>query len=191
MKIATLTSGNHFYVALEGTAYAAGAAGSVLTGAGTSGRTNKPAAADPSWHYGGIVSSLSVEPQREEREVFAPSPGPLRLHDVIESKRQLNFTFTCEQMSRLVLILLYGADANLMGDAQVQFNPLEGRTIRAWCKIQQYAQDDDQWLVTDVFAHLKVASAVAMGDEVVKADIVARTLNSGLNTSTIVGTRLT
>jgi hypothetical protein len=190
MKVATLTSGNHFFVCLEGTSYAAGAPGSQDLGAGVSGRTNKPAAADPSWQYGGIVSSLSVEPQREEREVFAPSPGPLRLHDVIESKRQLNFTFTCEQMTRLVLVLLYGADPNLMGDAQVQFNPLEGKTVRAWVKIQQYDQNENQWLVTDVFAHLKIASAVTMG-ETVKADIVARTLNSALNTSTLVGSALT
>ncbi len=187
MKLASLTSGNHFFVALEGTSYAAGATGSVVTGAGTADRLNKPAAADPSWQYGGIVSSLSIEPTREEREIFAPLPGSLRLYDIIETKRQLNFTFTCEQISRLGLILLFGADPNLMGDGQTQFNPLEGRTIRAWLKIQQVDQNEAAWLITDVFAHLKIGSAVPMADDVVKVEIAARTLHSPLNTSVVQG----
>jgi len=187
MKTASLTSGNHFFVALEGTAYAAGASGSVITGAGTADRLNKPAAADLSWQYGGIVSALSVEPQREEREIFAPSPGVLRLYDIIEQKRQLNFTFTCEQMSRLTVILLFGADPNLMADAQLQYNPLEGKTIRAWVKIQQYDQNDASWNIVDVWAYLKINTAVSMNDDIVRSELMGRTLQSPLNTAAVSG----
>ena len=187
MKLASLTSGNHFFVTLEGATYAAGAAGSVNTGAGAADRLNKAKADDLSWQYGGIVSALSVEPQREEREIFAPSPGVLRLYDIIEQKRQLNFTFTCEQMSRLTFILLFGTDPNLMTDAQLQYNPLEGVTIRAWLKIQQYSQADAAWNILDVWAYLKVNSAVAMNDDIVRTEIMARTLQSTLNTGTLAG----
>jgi hypothetical protein len=187
MKTASLTSGNHFFVTLEGAAYTTGAAGSVATGAGTADRLNKAAATDPSWQYGGIVSALSVEPQREEREIFAPSPGVLRLYDIIEQKRQLNFTFTCEQMSRLMFILLFGTEAALMADAQVQYNPLEGPTIRAWIKIQQYSQVDAAWNIVDVYSYLKINSAVSMSDEIVRCEMMTRTLQSPLNTGVLAG----
>jgi hypothetical protein len=187
MKLASLTSGNHFFVALEGATYAAGASGSANTGAGTADRLNKPAAADAAWQYGGIVSALAVEPQREEREIFAPSPGILRKYDVIEQKRQLNLTFTCEQMSRLTVILLFGADPNLMADAQLQYNPLEGKTIRAWLKIQQYDQNDAAWDILDVWVYLKVNAAVAMNDDIVRTEMMASVLQSALNTGALAG----
>jgi len=187
MKTATLTSGNHFFVTLEGATYATGASGSINATNGVASRDNKAAAADPSWQYGGIVSALSIEPGREEREVFAPSPGILRLWDIIEQKRQLNFTFTCDQMTRLLVILLFGADPNLMGDAQLQYNPLEGKTIRAWLKLQQYDQVDAVWNILDVWAYLKINTAVAMSDEIVKCEMMARTLQSSLNTGTVAG----
>jgi hypothetical protein len=187
MKTATLTSGNHFFVTLEGAAYATGAAGSANMAAGTADRLNKPAAADPAWQYGGIVSALSIEPKREAREVYAPSPGILRLWDIIEQKRELDFTFTCDQMTRLSVILLFGADPNLMADAQLQYNPLEGKTIRAWLKVQQYDQLDAVWNIVDVWTYLSINSAVAMSDEIVKPEIAARTLQSALNTATVAG----
>jgi hypothetical protein len=187
MKTAVLTTGTHIYVAIEGAPYTNGAPGSANLGAGTVDKANKPRNDDVAWIYGGVISLDEIEPSREEREVFAPSPGVQRLFDVIEQRRQLNFTFTFEEITRLNLCLLFSADPGFLVDSQRQFNPLEGRTIRAWVKIQKYDQNDAGWLVLDIWAYLKVNSAVQMGDDIVRPQIQARTLHSALNTGEVAG----
>lgn len=74
-----------------------------------------------------------------------------------------------------------------MADAQVQYNPLEGPTIRAWLKIQQYSQVDASWNIVDVWSHLKIASAVAMNDDIVRTEMMSRTLQSPINTGLLSG----
>src|ERR1700692_1120477 len=82
------------------------AAAFTIPSAGTAGRASKPGATDPVWVDLGILSDIGVTHARDEREIYAPTPGQLRLYDVIETKRKMSFKMACEEMSPLAFELL-------------------------------------------------------------------------------------
>lgn len=168
--------GSHAFFFRDGVAY-------TVPGAGTASRTSKPGAADTGWIDLGILSEVTVQHQREEREVFAPTPGALRLYDVKETKRLLGVNLTTVDMSPLAFELLWGTLA--LTNASTQFNPLEGQTKKGWLKLQQYKDDDSLFVTVDLFVQLKVSGEVAMGDNLVGCQYEAKVLHSTLNTGTL------
>jgi hypothetical protein len=168
--------GNHAFFFRDGDAF-------TVPSSGTAARAAKPGAADAGWIDFGIISSLGVTPSKDAKEVYAPTPGQLRLYDVIETKRKLDIKFDTEEMSSLAFEILFGT-LPLTGSS-TQYNPLEGVTKKGWLKIQQYGQDDALINTLDVYVHLHVTGEVKFDDNIVKAPFEANVLHSTLNTGTL------
>ncbi len=151
--------------------------------AGTAGRSSKPGAADAAWIDLGIIQDVGVNHEMDEREVFAPTPGKLRLYDIIATKDRLSLKLTLQEMSPLAFELLFGTLA--LSSNSTQYNPLEGLTKKGWLKLQQYGQTDAAFNVVDVYCHLKVDGEVKFDDNIVSVSLMARVLHSTLNTGTI------
>lgn len=152
---------------------------------GTSTRTTKPEANATEWIDFGVVEESGAEPSSDEKEIWAPSPGQLRLYDVIETKRGLVFKFKVKEMSKLMFELLYGTLDIGSGTTNIQFNPLEGGTKKGWLKILHYGHDDALVDVVDVWSHIKISGEVSFNDDLVAFDVEARVLHSTLNTGTL------
>ena len=167
--------GNHAFFVREGD--------TATSPAGNVSKLLKPDVDDPSWINLGVIEQAGIEYQSEEKEVWQPSPGQLRLADVIEVKRGLKLSFTVKEMSALMFELMFGTEA--LTDASTQYNPLEGTTKKGWLKLQQYDHHDAIVNTTDVYVHLKVSSEVSLGDDVATFEIEARVLHSTLNTGTL------
>lgn len=150
---------------------------------GTASRSLKPGAADTGWIDLGILSQVSIQHEREEKEIFAPTPGVMRLYDIIETKRQINIKLTGMEMSPLMFELIFGTLA--LTSASTQYNPMEGATKKGWLKLQSYNQADGSFNTVDVFVALKIASEITSGADIVTADYEARVLHSTLNTGTL------
>jgi hypothetical protein len=150
---------------------------------GTASRSAKPGSADTGWIDVGIVQDVGITHDMDEREVYAPTPGKLRLHDVIATKDRLSLKLTLNEMSPLAFELLFGTLA--LTSASTQYNPLEGLTKKGWLKVQQYNQSDAAFNVLDVYCHLKVDGEVRFDDNIVNVSLMARVLHSTLNTGTI------
>lgn len=176
MNTNSVVLGNHAFFFRDGAAY-------TVPSAGTAGRSSKPGAADTGWIDLGIISSVSLQHERDEKEVFAPSPGTLRLYDIVETKRQLTLKLKCDQLSPLMFEAMWGTLA--LTSASTQYNPLEGTIKKGWIKLQQYGADDALVNTVDVFVALKISGEVAFGDNLVSAEFEARVLHSTLNTGSL------
>jgi hypothetical protein len=176
MNTAPVILGNHGFFFRDGASF-------TVPTAGTAGRTSKPGAADTGWIDLGILSEATIQHEREERDIFAPTPGVMRLYDVIETRRQLSINLTAQEMSPLAFELLFGTLA--LTNASTQYNPLEGATKKGWLKLQQYGQNDAIFNTVDVFVQLKVSGELSFGDNIVAAKFEARVLHSTLNTGTL------
>src|SRR5437867_13369495 len=133
LSIAPYVLGSHAFFFRDGDAY-------TVPGAGTASRTAKPGATDPQWIYLGIIEEASDQLEDNEIEVYAPSPGRLRLWDIINTKDKLGFKFTTSELGPLALETLYRTLP--LTSASTQFNPLEGNTKKGWLKLQRYDQGD-------------------------------------------------
>lgn len=176
MTTGSVILGNHGFFFRDGASF-------TVPSAGTAGRSSKPGAADTGWIDLGILSEISVQHQREEREIFAPTPGTLRLYDIIETKRQFNIKMTAQEMSPFAFELIFGTDS--LTTASTQYNPMEGKTKKGWLKVQNYNQADALFNTVDIFVAIKVSGEVTIGDNIVSAQFEARVLHSTLNTGTL------
>lgn len=176
MNTGSVILGNHGFFFRDGGSF-------TVPSAGTAGRAAKPGAADTGWIDLGIVSELNVQHDRESREVYAPTPGVLRLYDVIETKRMLSLTMTCMELSPLGFELIFGTLA--LTSASSQYNPLEGTTKKGWLKIQQYDQNDAIINTLDIYVQVKVTGEINFGENIVTIPIEAVVLHSTLNTGTL------
>lgn len=177
MTTSSVVLGGHVFAFRSGTAF-------TVPSSGTASATAKPGGADTGWIDLGIVESITVEATGDEKEIFAPSPGRLRLVDVLRVKDKLKFTFELSQMSPLVWQLIFRT-LNLSAGAGVQYNPLEGAEVKAWLKIEQYDQTDAAWNTVDVFCYLNISGGTKFGDDVVKPTVEATVLHSTLNTGSL------
>jgi hypothetical protein len=175
MDKATRVIGNHAFFVREGD--------TSTSPSGNVSKSLKPDANDASWIDLGIIEEAGIEPQSEKKEVWAPSPGQLRLAEIIEVKRGLKLKFTVKEMSALMFELMFGTLA--LTSASTQYNPLEGSTKKGWLKVQQYDHGDALVNTIDVYAHLAVASEVKLGDDVATFEVEATVLHSILNTGTL------
>jgi hypothetical protein len=170
MNTAAIIAGNHAFFNPE---------------SGTSSRSLKPAANASTWVDLGILSEVTVQHEREERDIFAPTPGVLRLYDVLETKRQLNINLTAQEMSEKAFEILWGTALPTAGTPMTQYNPLEGSVKRGWLKLQQYGQADTNFNTVDVWVAMKISGEVSFGENIVSVTFEARVLHSTLNTGTI------
>jgi hypothetical protein len=176
MNTASVILGNHGFFFRDGGSF-------TVPSAGTASRTVKPGAADTGWIDLGILSEVTIQHEREERDIFAPTPGVMRLYDVIETKRQLSINLTAQELSPFAFELIFGTLA--LTSASTQYNPLEGATKKGWLKLQQYNQTDAQLNTMDVYVQIKVSGEISVGDNLVTAQFEARVLHSILNTGTL------
>lgn len=144
----------------------------------------KPAASAADWIKFGTIEEAEVESTGDEKEVWGPSPGQLRLVDIITVKAGLTWKFKVKQMSLLMFELMFGTGA-LSGASAIQYNPTAGTTRKGWLKIQQYDHKDTSINVQDIWVQLKLAGPVTFGEDVATFDVEARVLHSSLNTGTL------
>jgi len=173
--------GTHTWFFRDGAAF-------TVPGAGTAGRTAKPSAEDPAWIETGVISGFKADPTKgsASAEIWAPSPGRLRLFDEIELKVGLQLDFTFEEMSPLAFELIFGTlplDSN-----STQYNPLAGGRLRkGWLHVQQYDNDDALFNTCDYFVALKVSGQIdfTSDSKQVIVPATAGVLHSTLNTGTL------
>lgn len=170
-----LAVGSHVLWLPNGTAFTSPAPG-------TSGRESKPDASDSEWLDLGYISAVELDPQQEEKEVWAASPGQLRLVDIIEMKRGLNWTMTLEEVGAFAMQLAFKSLALAEGGGAQQYNPTEGSTVKGWMKIQQYDDTDTLWNTVDLYSYVRLNSALNFADDVVRPQLFCRLLQSTLNT---------
>jgi hypothetical protein len=172
--------GNHLWFFRDGAAF-------TVPGAGTASRTAKPGATDPLWIDCGVVSAVQVNPTKGAvSEIWAPSPGKLRLWDEIEIKVGMEIMFTCEEMSPLAFEQALGTLA--LTSASTQYNPMEGGTVkRGWLHLQQYDQNDALFNTVEFFVSLKTSGQVDFGSENkhITVPLRAAVLHSALNSGTL------
>lgn len=175
MNKKVLAVGSHVLWMPDGTAFTSPAPG-------TSGRESKPDADETEWLDLGYISAIELDPQQEEKEVYAASPGQLRLVDVVEIKRGLNMTVTLEEVGAFVMQLAFKSLALQEGAGAQQYNPTEGSTVKGWMKVQQYDQADASYNTVDLYVYVRLNSALNLGDDVVRPQLFCRLLQSTLNT---------
>lgn len=172
--------GNHLWFFRDGSAY-------TVPSSGTASRTAKPGATDPAWIDCGVTSGLQINPTKGSvSEIWAPSPGKLRLWDEVEIKAGIEITFTCEEMSPLAFEQVVGSLA--LTGSSTQYNPTEGGFLKkGWLHLQQYDQNDALFNTLQLFANLKANGAVdwASDNSHVKVPLRAAILHSTLNSGTL------
>jgi hypothetical protein len=167
--------GSHGFFFRDGDAF-------TVPGAGTAGRSAKPGATDPEWIDMGVIDSSGITNTSEEREIYAPTPGQLRLYDSIPTKNKLEGKITCEELSALSWELLFGTLPLTPDGANQQYNPQAQIQKKGWLKIQQYDQSDALFNTVDIYVRIKVDGEVKFDDNIVKVNLAAMVLFSTLNT---------
>ena len=148
-------------------------------------RTAKPGSTDTGWFGLGVIEDSSDSPvQSEKIDIFAPTPGVLRLYDVLETKRRSKGSFKCKELSALAIQVMYRTLA--LTPASTQFNRLEGAVVKGWLKIQRYDQADAIAVAEDLYVMLEVKGDMQMGGGgLVEVEFEYDVLHSTLNTSTL------
>jgi hypothetical protein len=144
--------------------------------AGTASRTAKPGPGDPLWISLGVIAEAGQNPQQEEIEVWAPSPGRKVLHDVINTKGQTTIKLTLQEFGPFVLELIERSGA--LDSASTTFTPLEALTKRGWLELKRYSHTDAVISEAYYYVVLKAAGEVNYGDALVTVPVEARVLNS-------------
>ena len=155
---------------------------------GTTGRESHADATDPGWgdRYLGILGTSHIQSARGEGvEVWAPSPGRLRLYDVIASKSDIMLTFTLQQLIALGFQLMFGTAS--LDKTSTQWNPTEGPgRVNGWLKFQAYNQNNVLITVADLYSSVSVPEDVTFDPAALtEVTIEARLLTSSLNTGSL------
>ncbi len=172
----SLIAGLHLYWFRDGVAF-------TVPSAGTAGREALPGAADDAWIDLGIVREGSIQHDREEHEIYAPLPGRKRLWEVLETKGKITISGTLEEVSPLAVELAFGADA--LDDDSTSFTPLDAPAKKGWLRLQVNDELDAALTTVTVYARLKLAGPVQLGDQPVSIQIEGVVLHSSLNAGTL------
>ncbi len=158
--------------------------GGTVTLAGTASTTFRPGPADADWISLGSIEEASDSLEETEIELYRPTPGRLRLKDVLSTKDKLMIKITTNEWGPFHNEVLYRSGE--LDETSTQFNPLEGRAKKGWLKIQRYDQDDELRLVMDVYSRLKISGDVAFGgSDIIKPEFEILVLHSTLNTASL------
>jgi hypothetical protein len=148
-------------------------------------RTAKPGSQDSGWIDIGVIEEGDIQVEASDIEIFAPKPGKLVLWDELTTKEKLTGSATLKEVSPYALEVLFRS-ARLTA-ASTQFNSLSGGKKRGWLQVQVYDDQDDQILVKNIWASLKIAGAVPLGGaKLMELKLEFKQLYSTLNTSTLV-----
>jgi len=181
LAISSVLIGSHAYFWEDGQPFTTPAPG-------TTGRESHADSADPGWatRYLGIVGTCRIQSARGEGiEVWAPSPGRLRLFDVIPSKSDIILTLTLQQLTPLCIQLLFGTSS--LDGTSTQWNPTEGSgRPKGWMKYQAYNQDNVLVTVADLYSSVSIPEDVTFDPSALtEVTIEARLLTSTLNTGSL------
>lgn len=146
---------------------------------GTASRTAKPGSGDAGWISLGVIAEAGVNPQQEEIEVWAPSPGRKVLHDVIHTKGQTTIKLTLQEFGPFVLEMIERAGP--LDGTSTTFTPLSALNKKGWLEVKHYDQNDSVITEAYYYVQMKVAGEVSYGDGLVTVPIEARVLNSTLD----------
>jgi hypothetical protein len=174
----SLSLGSHLYFFRAGKAF-------TLPEPGTCSASAKPSAGDTGWVDLGRLKNVEAEKKSVLKEIWAASPGQLVRVNAIETKKAMDFTFTTQDMSDLMVEMAFGTAPLASGDTQ--FNPLEGTEFRGWLKGQIYDHRDELVLVVDQWCLLKCEGKVALNSpegDIAEFSFMAMGLHSNLNTGT-------
>lgn len=179
MPLATVKArviGNKLRIFREGDAF-------TLPTSGTAGQESKPGSSDTGWIDVGDVLEFGVNPQRETREVWGPSPGQLKLKDIIETKRRLTLSLTLQDLGPFAIELLFGSAA--LDATSTNYTPLSAGEKRAWVEIKQRDNTDTLVNTVTVFCALKVSGEVKFNDQLASVPVEAEVLYSSLATGVL------
>lgn len=171
--------GNHVYFFRDGDAF-------TQPEAGAASRTAKPAMNDEGWIEFGKVDKLSVTHDKDEKEIYAPSPSRLELDDVLVNKRKTTIKFDTQELSELCFELAFGSKP---ADAETgQYNPGAGDPVKGWLHVEQFGADSDTVPVNtvDMYVYLSLAGDLTFDDNAVKTSVQALRLRSTLNTGALI-----
>lgn len=146
-----LAIGNQVWLCFEGTSFTSPTSG-------TASVTAKPDQAEATaWIKMGGAMVLDIgDAGGEEVEIYEPAPGRLQRTEILELKPKLDLSLTCTRvMPATIQMLLRTLGLSASGSNQ-QYNPLEGGTVKAWVKIQQYDQANVLRNTLDVWAKIKL-----------------------------------
>lgn len=166
--------GAHLWFARSGESF-------TLPSPGTVSRSSLPGPTDTVWAYLGVIKELGTEGSAEEVEVWKPSPGNLRLDDVIHTKPQIKYTFTVADLGPSGVEFVFRTAK--LTEASTEFTPLAVTGgIKGWLKAQMYDQSDAQRIITDNWVILKPTGPLkADGTTLAEVQFEARLLYSALN----------
>jgi hypothetical protein len=171
--------GNHVYFFRDGLAFTQPAAG-------IASRTAKPAMNDAGWLEFGKVDKLSLTHDKDEKEIYAPSPSLLELDDVLVNKRKTTIKFDTQELSELCFELAFGSQPADVESGE--YNPGAGQTIKGWLHIEQFGPDSDVVPVNrvDIYSYLSLSGDLTFDDNAIKTSIQALRLRSTLNAGTLI-----
>ena len=168
--------GTHLRFFREGTAF-------TVPEAGTASVSAKPGAEDTGWINFGRVMNWNLDTQVEEKQIWAPSPGSIELHDIIETKKVLGADWEVNDLSPLAIELMFKTGP--LSSSSTQYNPNEGGTVKGWLKGQQYDHTNTLVNTFDKWIHLRINGPTQFGEDIVKPKMKAMTLYSILNTGAL------
>lgn len=149
----------------------------------TASRSKRPAAADPGWIDVGIVLDLSFDRTMTADQIMAPNPGKRELYDVIETAVVNGCKFTAEQLSPVLVEVLFGTAA-LDADSTT-YTPNAKITKKFWVEVKQYDQDDNLINTVYLYCYVKLDGEVKFGDKHVTGNFSCQKLVSTLNAGTL------
>ncbi len=141
---------------------------------------------DAGWAEFGKVDKLSVTHDKDEKEVYAPSPSRLELDDVLINKRKTTIKFDTQELGDLSFELAFGCKP---ADAVTgQYNPGSGDVVKGWLHVEQFGADSDvvPVNVVDIYSYLSLSGDLTFDDNVIKTSVQALRLRSTLNTGALI-----
>jgi hypothetical protein len=151
---------------------------------GTAAREAQPGDDDEGWIDLGIVQDVDIETTSEEIEVWKPTPGKLRLNNILELKHDQKIMFTLKDLSPLAVELMTGSGE--LDGSSTTFTPLARTGLNGWLMLDWYDQGDTERINGRWWVQLKVDGAVPVGGgRYTEVRCSARVLYSTLNEATL------
>lgn len=173
MNLATRLLRSHVWLARAGDTF-------TIPSNGIVSRTAMPGATDTSYRYFGIVKDASLEVTADKVEVFAPSPGALKLYEIKETKRNLKLVFTLSQLGPLLLEILFRTPK--LTESSSEFVPLSAAEVEGWLKFQFYDSTNAPVSTMDLYCHVEATGALkGVESELAEVQLTATVLDSPLN----------
>lgn len=156
---------------------------------GTASRTVRPPAnatlsSAQVWMDLGAIVEMDKANGNDLKEVMSPSPGLNRRYDIVPVKGNVDFGFTCLEMSKLLFEHIFNIPKITGGS--FTYNPTAAPSKKGWFQLQQYRHDDTLFNTLFLYGSLQVDGDISMKDDVTSVKMKFMSLYSSLNTGTVV-----